>query len=223
MNNVVREMAELEEIGGKVLPARRSLPQFRGVPFIDAVPGRRVDNDPLEGKAFPNYFNHRHKVRVAADENQPVRQVAICVVHHLHSDSYVGSLFFRLGEEAITSQCAARMGAVDLLFFKLAHDDIYRWQRAQRANVRVLPNLGDPRDDGCEEADMADVVVFSKATTKFGQIQPLVRGALDGSVVEIEAVNVDDGAVGWSGQKNGRSLSNRPPAPLEGRGVVSEC
>ena len=58
---------------------------------------------------------------------------------------------------------------------------------------------------------MLNVIVFAQATTKLLQIQPLMRRALDGSIVKIEAVNIDDGATACFSQKKWAVLLE-PPA-----------
>jgi len=84
------------------------------------------------------------------------------------------------------------MEAFGLLWFELPQDDFNPWKSCQGVQIGLLIRPAGP-DDHCREVPNGlNVVVGPQHREKPFQVQPFVRRVLDGPVVQIEPVDVDD-------------------------------
>ena len=71
-----------------------------------------------------------------------------------------------------------------------------------------------------EIVNLKNTIVGSEKTEKPLQVQPLVRPTADGTVIEIKAIHVDDGAVRHVRRKKEGQSYRLPKPALVCRGVV---
>ena len=87
---------------------------------------------------------------------------------------------------------------------------------SQRTKELALIGLGGSGDKRGEVLDGSQVVGGPQHCEVPIDVQPLVRRAADGTVIEVEAINVDDGSPRrgyWKVGHKGERRPYRPPGP----------
>lgn len=136
----------------------------------------------------------RHQIGIPAHEHQVVAQVLIGIVQHENGDVDIGSLFLWSLEELCSTICASRYRALDLLVLELSQYHLNGRGSRKGLKVDLLIWLRGTVDHRSEIPDALDVVVGPNQTKEPSKIQPLVRGILNGPIVEVESVYVYDRA-----------------------------
>ena len=79
---------------------------------------------------------------------------------------------------------------------------------------------GGPIDQRSKIVDLRNAIVWSEKAEESLQIQPLVGPTADGTVIEVKAIYVDNGAVGHARDKKEGQSYGLPKPALVCRGVV---
>ena len=156
-----------------------------------------IDDRPDGREAMPDHLQRWNQVRIAAHEYLLFAQALISVVEHVDGDIDVRALFFRNVEYAVTEPgCRARgVHARDPLSFEASQNRLDERTRLQSVQERLLTHAASTRFYKCREVlDPSNVVVCAETCEVPFEIEPLVTGVFDDSIVEVEAVHVHDGS-----------------------------
>src|SRR5207244_4345688 len=109
-----------------------------------------------------------------ADQDQAVTLVLVGVFEHLEGNVHVGA-FLLVEKEASQPDMAALLdGAVEKLRLILPHDDRDgRFGGAQSVQIGALSKSFIPGKFSGEVINLADIVIFSKASKESAQVEPL--------------------------------------------------
>jgi len=123
-----------------------------------------------------------------------VALILVCVIQQQYRNINVSALFFRNSEEAVTGKGTGRVGTAHLLLLEFSENDVHERQCPKRPEIYLLIRPGRPIDQGGEVMDHNNVVVRPEQLKEALKVQPLKGAATNRAVVEVEAVDVDDGA-----------------------------
>lgn len=148
--------------------------------------------------------------------------VLIRVVYEENGDVNVRPFLFGDMEKAVPGKSADRVGAPNPLFLEFSQDNIHLGQCPQCSQVDLLIRPRGTINQSSEIVDLVDVVVRAEKLKKSLQIQPLAVSAPNRPVIEVEAINVNNGLIRHvqrGNKKEGQSYRLPKPA-LVCRGVV---
>lgn len=146
------------------------------------------------------------EVGVVGDNECAVVSVVPCVVQDVKRKVHVGTLFLVLPDGD------AGRGRIGVLHGNAVAQEMpvvefqARAMGVERAQVGLLPHAGvriarRRLDARGEVLDLDEIVPCPEDSLEQGhRIQPLPRRSADGSVIEVESIDVDDSAVGWIGR-----------------------
>jgi hypothetical protein len=156
------------------------------------IPRRHIHDDLLRRlESLLDASNRRHQIRVAADQNEAIREILVRIVEHAHRDIDVGALLFDCREHPVSDMGAGPDPAADFLPLELSENDLDEGVGGEGLEVRRLVRTRSVYRSR-EVANDLDVVVWAQKCEIAPEVQPLVRATLQGPVVEVEAVDVDD-------------------------------
>lgn len=183
--------------------------ECRVAPKFVAYARLRIEHKNGRFYAVANRHHDRRKVGIPRDENKAVRRVFVCIAKHFGGDVYIRQLF-RYAKDLDSSVVAsfvagsARLSCwrKEFLLFSVAPFD-YLNKRTVRYGVKVfvlpsgMPVVWSPVDDSrCKILDCDKVMVRTqKFPTENINVQPLVRSVTQLSIVEVPAVDVNNGVL----------------------------
>ena len=225
VSDASRELATLNKIGRKQAVFMSDTPKFDRR-TSHRVGGWHIDRNSLVRKERFDASNWRHQIRISAHNDKSIASVVERIVKHLHSNVYIGAFLFHFLEVAIAAERTYWVATPNLLFLKATQHDCYQRKSGQRIQKAFLPFARIASHFGREVINSLYFVVWQESLKKSLQVEPLVSGVLQCTVIEIEPVDIDDAANSRllvshdCTQRNKTAGRIDRPNPPEGGGVV---
>lgn len=163
-----------------------------------------------------------YQVRIPADDHKSIRLVLIGVIQKVHGNGHIRAFLFSGDKVTVPSVGTRRHTTPDVLVFELPEKDREFWACIQSAKVCLLIGSSRAIYDRGEIPNELNVVILAKTLAHALDVQPLVRAPLDGAVVEIKPVNVEDAPPTHAKSISTEAQKNRQPCRLPNRQEAGE-
>lgn len=186
----------------------------------------RIQDADLFAQFSAHQPDRLQQIGIVGDHDSRVEAIHMRIMDKVGGDIDIRSLLLGLDHGGISVASGwMRQRHADLVRKEMPIDDGHHGFGQQRADIHLLPIrlieiAGTRLDPGSVVFDGNDIIVWQKQAAHLGDVQPAVGRALDGAVVEVEAVDIDDGAIQTAPPKKQKPLGSGFAPCAEATGVI---